>query len=109
MRDHFFRHYSNLQLHSGGDHDLIVVEFLRKHFSSSKFDDVTVDRYEVLLSLPDPEEPSRLLATSKNNNQTILDIDFQSKTGGLPGFVAYSPAADVTVIMIVIVNLEFFG
>lgn len=106
LRDHFFRHYSNLQLHSGGDDDLIVVEFLRKHFSSSKFDDVTVDRYEVLLSLPDPDKPSRLLATSKNNNQTVLDIDFQSKLGG---FVAYSPAADVTVIMIVIVNLEFFG
>lgn len=89
-------HYSNLQLHSGGEHDLIAVEFLRKHFSSAKFDDVTVDRYEVLLSLPDPDKPSRLLATSKNNNRTVLDIDFHSKFGGLSGFVAYSPAADVT-------------
>lgn len=89
--------FTDYQVHSVSDLDLELVNQLQEHFNSCRFDDLSVEHYKTLISLPDRQRPSRLLAFDGITNRTIVDTDFKSLTfaGRLPGFVAYSPNASV--------------
>ena len=95
-----FRDFATAPVHSGSKHDRELHDIIFDEFATLRFDDTSVETYNVLLSFPDIQKPNFVrIFQSSNTSQNIASegLDGNVKHVRALGFVGYSPSADVTV------------